>query len=36
LVSFYTTDNVLAFENKTEVFYGKKIKANFIDVRKKG
>ncbi len=32
-VSFFTTDEVIDFENKTEVFYGKKITANYINVQ---
>ncbi|MEX2565075.1 MAG: glutamate racemase [Cyclobacteriaceae bacterium] len=35
-VSFYTTDEVVDFENKTEIFYGKKIKAKYISVQTKG
>jgi glutamate racemase len=34
--SFYTTDEVGAFEDKTAIFYGKTIRAAYIDVRKKG
>ncbi|WP_158856469.1 glutamate racemase [Lunatibacter salilacus] len=29
-LSFFTTDEVFDFENKTEIFYGKKIKAQYI------
>ncbi|HSI77917.1 MAG TPA: glutamate racemase [Lunatimonas sp.] len=29
-LSFFTTDEVIDFENKTEIFYGKKIKAKYI------
>jgi glutamate racemase len=35
-VSFYTTDEVIDFENKTAIFYGKKITANYIQVQKQG
>ena len=35
-ITFYTTDEVVGFENKTEIFYGKKIKAYHIDVKKRG
>lgn len=32
-VSFYTTDEVIDFENKTEIFYGKKIKAKYLHIQ---
>lgn len=35
-VSFYTTDEVIDFENKTEIFYGKKITANYVQVQHQG
>lgn len=35
-MTFYTTDEVVDFENKTKIFYGQKIKANYIDVKRKG